>query len=193
MSEYAGAFTTPEVNGTFNAWCGNCNAMTDQGNGIWATTIDLMIVWSAEAECGVSNEDRDCTVTTTTETAMMTAMNAGDLPPAMVRSGRVELWLETALPDERARETLLRTHLADLPEQLHEVDLAQVVANTEGFSGADLLSLLHDAKILVAYDDAHNEPFKGGDDYFATAIRDIAKRREAYERAEQRARESDED
>ena len=22
-------FTTPEVNGTFNSWCGNCAAMTD--------------------------------------------------------------------------------------------------------------------------------------------------------------------
>ena len=42
MSLYGGTFTTPEVNGTFNGWCGNCNAMTDQGNGIWATTIDLI-------------------------------------------------------------------------------------------------------------------------------------------------------
>ena len=42
MSQYGGSFTTPEVNGTFNGWCGNCNAMTDQGNGIWATTIDLI-------------------------------------------------------------------------------------------------------------------------------------------------------
>jgi hypothetical protein len=35
-------FTTPEVNGTFNAWCGACNPMSDANNdGIWETTISL--------------------------------------------------------------------------------------------------------------------------------------------------------
>ncbi|NBW30969.1 MAG: hypothetical protein EBR35_06920, partial [Flavobacteriales bacterium] len=32
----------PEVNGTFNSWCGSCNAMTDaNADGIWETTILL--------------------------------------------------------------------------------------------------------------------------------------------------------
>ncbi|NDC27728.1 MAG: T9SS C-terminal target domain-containing protein [Crocinitomicaceae bacterium] len=32
----------PEVNGTFNNWCGNCNPMTDaNSDGIWETTISL--------------------------------------------------------------------------------------------------------------------------------------------------------
>lgn len=35
-------FGTPEVNGTFNGWCGNCNAMSDpDGDGIWETTVDI--------------------------------------------------------------------------------------------------------------------------------------------------------
>ena len=35
-------FTRPEVNGTFNSWCGNCNAMTDSNaDGIWETTISM--------------------------------------------------------------------------------------------------------------------------------------------------------
>jgi hypothetical protein len=38
----APAFTTPEVNGTFNAWCGNCAPMTDaNGDNIWEITISL--------------------------------------------------------------------------------------------------------------------------------------------------------
>ncbi|MEY3398607.1 MAG: hypothetical protein RL220_1201, partial [Bacteroidota bacterium] len=42
MSQYAGTFTTPEVNGTFNGWCGNCNAMTDaNADGIWEVTLTL--------------------------------------------------------------------------------------------------------------------------------------------------------
>ena len=34
---------------------------------------------------------------------ILTAMDVGNLPPALVRSGRVELWLEMSLPDESAR------------------------------------------------------------------------------------------
>lgn len=42
MNDVTDAFTTPEVNGTFNNWCGNCAAMTDDdGDGIWSITISL--------------------------------------------------------------------------------------------------------------------------------------------------------
>jgi hypothetical protein len=35
-------FTTPEVNGNFNGWCGNCFQMTDaDGDNIWEATTDL--------------------------------------------------------------------------------------------------------------------------------------------------------
>ena len=43
MSNYAGSFTTPEVNGTFNSYCGNCNIMFDpDGNNIWETTVTIL-------------------------------------------------------------------------------------------------------------------------------------------------------
>jgi hypothetical protein len=41
MAGYTGTFTTPEVNGTFNGWCGNCNPMTNTTGTIWEVTIDL--------------------------------------------------------------------------------------------------------------------------------------------------------
>ena len=35
-------FTTPYLSGTFNGWCGNCNAMSDNNNdGIYEATIAL--------------------------------------------------------------------------------------------------------------------------------------------------------
>lgn len=35
-------FTTPEVNGTFNGWCGSCNPMTDaNGDNVWEATIAI--------------------------------------------------------------------------------------------------------------------------------------------------------
>ncbi|MGC6531542.1 MAG: hypothetical protein ACON34_00920, partial [Flavobacteriales bacterium] len=37
-------FTTPEVNGGFNGWCGGCNPLSDpEGDNIWTTTIPLPI------------------------------------------------------------------------------------------------------------------------------------------------------
>lgn len=42
MNQYSGSFNIPEVNGTFNGWCGNCAAMTDADmDGIWEILIDL--------------------------------------------------------------------------------------------------------------------------------------------------------
>lgn len=42
MNQYGGTFTTPEVNGDFNGWCGNCNVMTDANlDGIWEVTLPL--------------------------------------------------------------------------------------------------------------------------------------------------------
>src|SRR5205085_7851375 len=46
---------------------------------------------------------------------MMTAMDVGNLPPALVRSGRVELWLEMRLPDEAARRAILEQLTSALP------------------------------------------------------------------------------
>jgi len=42
---------------------------------------------------------------------MMTAMQPSSLPAAILRSGRIEVWLETRLPDEGARSEILRTSL----------------------------------------------------------------------------------
>ncbi|MDG1380713.1 MAG: lamin tail domain-containing protein, partial [Flavobacteriales bacterium] len=41
MSLYTGSFGGVFVNGTFNTWCGSCNPLTDNGNGIWSVTLAL--------------------------------------------------------------------------------------------------------------------------------------------------------
>ena len=42
MNYYPGAFTTPELNGDFNNWCGNCAAMTDVDlDGIWEIQVPI--------------------------------------------------------------------------------------------------------------------------------------------------------
>ena len=42
MNNYGGSFDTLNVSGTWNNFCGTCNAMTDEDeDGIWTTTIEL--------------------------------------------------------------------------------------------------------------------------------------------------------
>ncbi|MFM1998949.1 MAG: hypothetical protein RL204_896, partial [Bacteroidota bacterium] len=43
MNNVTETYTTPEVNGTFNNWCGGCAPMSDaDGDGIWEITINLL-------------------------------------------------------------------------------------------------------------------------------------------------------
>ena len=44
MSQLSDPFNTPELNGTFNNWCGDCNPMSDaNGDEIWEVTLSLNI------------------------------------------------------------------------------------------------------------------------------------------------------
>jgi hypothetical protein len=43
MSEVTDPYSVPEINATFNSWCGNCNAMSDADNdSVWDVTIALI-------------------------------------------------------------------------------------------------------------------------------------------------------
>jgi transitional endoplasmic reticulum ATPase len=119
---------------------------------------------------------------------MMTAMDVGSLPPALVRSGRIELWLETRLPDEKARAEILRDRCASLPASMGEVDVAPLASATEGMSGADLKSLVEDGKLLYAYDRAHGRPLRPLNAYFETAAKTVRANKRRYAEAEAGAR-----
>ena len=44
MSNVDASFSVPEVNGTFNNWCGNCWAMSDDnGDNIWEVSGNIAI------------------------------------------------------------------------------------------------------------------------------------------------------
>jgi len=115
---------------------------------------------------------------------MMTAMNIAHLPPALVRSGRVELWLEMKLPDVHARTDILATLMASLPEEIREVDTAKIVAATEGFTGADLKAMVEDAKAIYAYDHSRGEKPQPTTDYFLRAIQTVQENKQRYATAE---------
>jgi len=119
---------------------------------------------------------------------ILTAMDVSSLPPALVRSGRIELWLEMVLPDESARSAILARQSAGLPPDLRGVDLPQVVAVTQDFTGADLKRLVEDARTLYAYDRARGEPLRDATGYFVTAVEQVRTNKEHYARADSAAR-----
>src|SRR2546426_260411 len=84
--------------------------------------------------------------------------SGASLPPALVRSGRIELWLETRLPDESARLSILQQRFAGLPASIGKVDLESLATETDGLTGADLKRLVDDGKILYAYDRSRGLP-----------------------------------
>lgn len=111
---------------------------------------------------------------------MFTAMNLADLPPALVRSGRIELWLETRLPDKKSRHSILSRHLRSLPAEVADVDVSQLVEATAGFTGADLGPVVDDGKNLLAYDIVQKREPQPPTSYFMSAIRAIRKNRERH-------------
>jgi ATP-dependent 26S proteasome regulatory subunit len=119
---------------------------------------------------------------------MMTAMDVGHLPPALVRSGRIELWLEMSLPNEAARAAILAMHLSGLPAAVAEVDSSQIIAATDGLTGADLKRLVEDGKTLYAYDRAKGQPLRTPTEYLLAAVETVRANKERYAIAEAQAR-----
>jgi ATP-dependent 26S proteasome regulatory subunit len=115
-------------------------------------------------------------------------MDVAALPPALVRSGRIELWLEMRLPDEIARTEVLRRHLASLPASLGVVDAERLARQTEGFTGADLKRLVEDGKALLAYDKVHGESLREVTEYFSEAVQTVRDNKHCYAQAEARSR-----
>jgi transitional endoplasmic reticulum ATPase len=117
----------------------------------------------------------------------MTAMNVASLPAALIRSGRVELWLEMKLPNEEARAQILTRHVGELPAELQQVAVAALIPATEGFTGADLKRLVEDGKTLYAYDKAQQVEMKEPTDYFLKAVEGVRENKQRYAEAEAQA------
>jgi ATP-dependent 26S proteasome regulatory subunit len=119
---------------------------------------------------------------------VLTAMDVGGIPPALVRSGRIELWLETRLPDEDARAQIVDELRADLPGPLASLDPRALATASEGLSGADLRRVIEDGKLLFAYDRANRAPLRPVMEYFLDAVASVRQNKQRYAEAEARAR-----
>jgi transitional endoplasmic reticulum ATPase len=119
---------------------------------------------------------------------VLTAMDVGSLPPALVRSGRIELWLETRLPDRAARAAILHDRCAQLPATVGAVDEERLADATEELSGADLKRVVEDGKLLYAFDRAREREMRPVTEYLLEALETVRANKVRYAQAEASAR-----
>lgn len=101
---------------------------------------------------------------------MMTAMDVRKVPEALLRSGRVELWLETKPPAQDTRGQVLQRWLGeDLPAP-ESIDYAALSDATAGFTPADLRRIAGDAKSLYAADLTRERKLDTANGYLQRAV-----------------------
>ena len=88
------------------------------------------------------------------------------------------------LPDPQARAEILSTHLANLPEELQQVDVPHLTSATEGFTGADLKRLVEDGKAIYAYGKSRGMELLPTTHYFIRAIEAVKENKQHYAAAE---------
>lgn len=109
---------------------------------------------------------------------MMTAMNAALVPEALLRSGRVELWLQTHVPNAAVRARIMERWVegSRLPST-DEVAYADLAETTDGFTPADLRRVVGDAKALYAMDMVKGRRQLKTSTYLQNAIDDLIRLR----------------
>ena len=98
------------------------------------------------------------------------------LDPALTRPGRLDRKIEVPLPNEAAREEILRIHAAKLNKK-GEVNYNSVISLSEGFNGADLRNVCTEAGLAALQDD---RDYVMNDD-FNQAVRKIAENKKLEE------------
>lgn len=114
---------------------------------------------------------------------MITAMDVGSLPAALLRSGRIELWLETRLPDQAARAAILRNYLCRLPRPLGVADIETLAVASHNLTGADLKAVVEDGKLAYAHDRVNENAVRAVEVYFLEAIEAVRENRRRYRRS----------
>ena len=95
-----------------------------------------------------------------------------DVDTALLRPGRFDRTVLVLPPDRPAREAIIRHHLKERPAD--RVDVGQIAARTEQFSGADLAHLCDSATELAMEDSiARGMPRPIASADFQQALRDI--------------------
>ncbi len=83
------------------------------------------------------------------DVVFVAATNRPDLIDAgLMRPGRIDKIIEVKLPDEKAREEILKVHTRGVP-LAKGISLQDIAKRTTGFSGADLAGLIREAALAA--------------------------------------------
>ena len=75
-----------------------------------------------------------------------TANNITKLPPELLRKGRFDEIFYVGLPNDNEREKIFHIHIKKRrPKDISDINMAQLVKHTKGFSGADIEGVVKDA------------------------------------------------
>jgi transitional endoplasmic reticulum ATPase len=101
---------------------------------------------------------------------MMTVMDPIHIPDALLRSGRVELWLETSPPDAATRAAMFeRWNIGALPDSA-TLDTERLAERSAGFTPADIRRVMEDMRLLHAQDHKSGGPVHDATSYALQAI-----------------------
>jgi len=126
----------------------------------------------------LSQMDGLCTNSEAQVVVVMAAADAKFLPPAILRSGRIELWLKTEKPKTKERKAMLQHYVETANRSAGEgttellrppLGLEEVVRACEDFVPADIRRIVSDARNAAAADGAK----KSGESYLHEAAEDL--------------------
>lgn len=114
---------------------------------------------------------------------MLTAQRVQWLADMLLRSGRIELWLKTKLPDGRMKNKILTKYVKEDPGAMELLgsegavpDVSTTAQSCEHFCCADLRRIVNDAKTQAAWDRFQGVKMKAGASYLekaAKAVKDM--------------------
>lgn len=80
-----------------------------------------------------------------------TANDISQLPPELLRKGRVDEIFFVDLPSEKERAEILKIHIEKKKKKAKDFDIAEIAQKSKGFSGAELAEAVNEA-LFQAYD-----------------------------------------
>merc|ERR1719471_1933692 len=112
---------------------------------------------------------------------MLTAQNVHWMAEMLLRSGRIELWLKTKLPEPKQKRQILKKYIEEDPGALELLgkngqvpDVRAAAQISDHFCCADLRRIVADAKMLAAWDKHQGgDAAEGKKDYLEKAAENV--------------------
>ena len=151
----AGSFGVPLLRLDFSTLYNKYHGETERNLREALQTADVMapaVLWIDEIEKGLSTSDSDGGVSKRVLGTLLTWMaerksavfivatsnDISQLPPELVRKGRLDEIFFVDLPDKETRQEIFRIHLQNRDQAVDQFDLAMLADASESFSGAEI-------------------------------------------------------